>query len=244
MNIKVAGASNSDLDTSAAYYKVPRKTHSSSSGSDDDRPHLNGIRELSPDHYELGPPESGDGHIYENTDFDHPMDPSEGVQHEVVYQNTSFDEQKPASQSGKLPLKKFGSPLLKRPLQQTKGASPNKDMDNEYINPEEFNITESASGNKTQNLKDSSPAIKGKYVSIMLPETPSSTPSMSSNVSQEKMDAVIKAKLTCSKSVGFFKPPNNQQQPDDEYVEMDPIYAPVAPDEPDYEESVNGKCVS
>ena len=74
--------------------------------------------------------------------------------------------------------------------------------------------------------------MKGKYVSLMLPNSQSTT----TNLSQERTDAIIKAKLTCSKSLGFSKSVDKLQT-EDEYVEMDPIYAPVAPDEPDYEES-------
>ena len=129
------------IDTAAAYYQVPRQTHSSSSGSDEDRPRVNGIhRNLSPDHYELGPSDNEDAPIYENTDFDHPMDPSEGIHHRNVYQNMSFDETKHQNQTGqpkRLPLKKFWSPQNPRKPQN---KPPSKDPDNEYINPKEFNL--------------------------------------------------------------------------------------------------------
>ena len=44
----------------------------------------------------------------------------------------------------------------------------------------------------------------------------------------------IKAILTPSKSLGFIDT-SKTGLPEEEYIEMDPIYAPVAPDEPEQE---------
>lgn len=150
--LKVAASTNNE---ESAYYKVPRPSpHSSSSGSDEDRHGIYSSRAFSPDHYELGPSDSEETPIYENTDFDHPFDASEGYVHKTVYQNTSFDGVSPSSvnQTNKLPLKKYGSPQLRKlpskpilpPNKPTshKPPLPNKDLDNEYINPEEFTIAE------------------------------------------------------------------------------------------------------
>lgn len=155
--VKIAGSTSND-DTLAAYYKVPRPSHSSSSGSDEERPlQINGVyssRAFSPDHYELGPSDSEENPIYENTDFDHPIDPSEGIQHSPVYQNMSFDGQlsnQTTQQTNKIPIKKYNSPLFKKPITSPSTA---KIEDNEYINPEEFAITEPPNtidlSNKTQ----------------------------------------------------------------------------------------------
>ena len=78
-----------------------------------------------------------------------------------------------------------------------------------------------------------------KYVSIVTDPTPPTNALVNAANS-----AVIKSKLTSSKSLGF---PSNI--PEDEYVEMDPIYAPVAPDEPEDEtdrsssEGPKGGCI-
>jgi hypothetical protein len=74
-------------------------------------------------------------------------------------------------------------------------------------------------------LVDSVPVTnKIKYTSVSV------TPDVTATSGTE---GVIKANLTASKSLGFI-----DTQIEDEYIEMDPIYAPVAPDEPDYEESI------
>ena len=87
-------------------------------------------------------------------------------------------------------------------------------------------------------LAEASPG-RIKYVSIVTDPTPPTNALV--NMANS---AVIKSKLTSSKSLGF---PSNI--PEDEYVEMDPIYAPVAPDEPEDEtdhsssEGPKGGCI-
>ena len=44
----------------------------------------------------------------------------------------------------------------------------------------------------------------------------------------------MKSKLAVSQSVGFMNAERSSE--DEEYISMDPIYAPVAPDEEDKEE--------
>ena len=145
---KVAGTTHDSSDP-VAYYKVPRPSHSSSSGSDEDRHGACTSQPFSPNHYEMGPSDNEDESIYENTDFDHPLAPSEGIIHQTVhlYQNTSFDGT-PLSEDPKKPLPLKGSPQAKKSPNKPM-PPPNKPMssrymeddpENEYINPEEFSI--------------------------------------------------------------------------------------------------------
>jgi hypothetical protein len=142
--------SKSSTEENECHYKIPRPSHSSSSGSDEEKP--SGIyRAFSPDHYEFGPSDT-EANIYENAEVE--VLPSKEVtqKKKLLYQNLSFDGQ-PLSKTPKPlpPLKKFGSPQLQRIHQLSKAHSTviSIDGDNEYIDPDVFNIAESDIGTKS-----------------------------------------------------------------------------------------------
>lgn len=273
---------STDNSTSTVYYKVPRPSQSSS-GSDDDRILIHSGQAFSPDHYEMGPLDDEEIPVYENTDFDHPFDPSEGVIHETVYQNTSFTGAPLSSINSKLALKKTASPQQKKkpappPNKPKAHKSPKstKELDDEYINPEEFSIAEDDKPNKPtitgkiiflnlifhmlyiNNLSfytkcilkcmlfmvsnhfasivgtDSTPG-RVKYVSILTTNPAASFTTTTSNENTQSHQK--KPKLIGSKSFNLTDRSTSSEPEDEEYIAMDPVYAAVAPDEPDYEES-------
>ena len=111
----------SHAEDPANHYQVPKSTQSVSSGSDEGSTQIIDLSNppFSPEHYELGPcftQDSGsDNHIYENTEFNHSMDPKDHVPYNPhIYQNLEFE-----------------GPRKQEPEQE-------KEQEDEYINPEEF----------------------------------------------------------------------------------------------------------
>lgn len=66
---------------------------------------------------------------------------------------------------------------------------------------------------------------------------PTSKPNSKTNNKLKK--SAIKGVLTHTKSLGDIDWVNDGL-PDDEYIDMDPVYAPVAPDEPSHDSTTNG----
>ena len=78
------------------------------------------------------------------------------------------------------------------------------------------------------------------YKQVTIATQPLSPPSSAHETQKGHAHQAIKAILTPSKSLGFIDT-SKVGLPEEEYIEMDPIYAPVAPDEPHTEEEDGNK---
>ena len=93
---------------------------------------------LSPNHYEIGPCFASEGPIYENTDFDDSNAQKDDTElFRPIYQNMDFDGPEKQQQSAG---KKAGVECKKV-----------EELDEDYINPEEFKIVQEVASSTTSN---------------------------------------------------------------------------------------------
>ena len=80
------------------------------------------------------------------------------------------------------------------------------------------------------------------YKQVTIASTPLSPPTTikDSNHLGDKVSHSVRAVLTNSKSLGFIDTSQINAH-EEEYIEMDPVYAPVAPDEPVNKDTSNNE---
>ena len=137
-------------------------------------------------HYEVDPSLKVDDDIYENTDFDHPFDPKEGVVHTPIYQNTSFDEKTQVTQKTQAPQKTQASPLKQYPKLVVGGNLSKPALDKK----KDLHSTVSAPGSDKKKDPHSKPVQEKKekrkaYPKIAIPDIPTAAKKVSPSEQDE-----------------------------------------------------------
>lgn len=126
-----------------SHYKIPRPLgHTVASINEEEKaPPTNGSKPLSPEHYEVGPCFTNSDPIYENTEFDDTSAQKETILYRPIYQNMEFEgsEQQQQSTAAARKQEKAGADQKMKEL----------DLDDDYINPEEFKLTRSDKASAT-----------------------------------------------------------------------------------------------